>query len=438
MVPEPVPQIACLGDSNTFINWGDDPSTGTSQISPPTQGKLQTRGFAFWAQALSGARVEFAQDLNFGVSGETSTQILARVNDAANSRADAVVVLAGTNDRGVAALSAAITIANLTAIITALRAKNKRVFLLTVPPRGLSGTPYFTAGSQQLNYLYAVNTWIKRVASQARGVTVIDPWADWADPLSNVAAFRAGQINAADAAHFGPASAYPIGKLLAAEFAKAYPAIDWLPKSNFDVYDAINNPTGALNTNPMMDGTSGTLSGSTPTPTGQVADSWSLSGTDGGFTLAGSKQTVGNDVFQRIALGGTPGAGSDRLVTLGQSISQSAGRVVAGDVLEAFARVKVGASSGLFGIALILQETYNPGSGNTTLETRCGDSSHVANVFMPTEAWEGVLRLPPFTIPSGSLISLQFRLRAWGLASNAVSANIDVTGMVARKIVAGA
>jgi len=428
-----VPQIACLGDSNTFINWGNDSSTGTGAINPPTQGILQCRGFAFWAQTLSGARVEFAQDLNFGVSGETSTQILARVNDAANSRADAVVVLAGTNDRGAAALSSATTIANLSAIITALRARNKRVFLLTVPPRGVAGTEYFAAGAQQLLYLYAVNSWIKRSASQIRGVSVIDPWGDIADPTSDRGVFAAGMIAAADAAHFGPASAYPIGKLLAAEFARLYPPVDWLPKSNYDLLDLTNNPTGILNPNPMMTGTGGTKSGTTPTPTGTVADSWVLSGSDSGLTLAGSKA---DSYTQRLTIGGTASQ-STSTVTLEGTISQSAGKVVAGDVIEGFARVSVGASSGLFGLGLILQETYNPGSGNATLQTQCGDSSHVTGVFMPAEAWSGILRLPPLTIPTGTLTSLKLRLRAWGLSGSACSAAIDVSGLAARKIIAG-
>lgn len=431
-----VPQIACLGDSNTFINWGNDSTTGTADISPPTQGILQTRGFAFWAQTLAGARVEFPQDLNFGTSGETSTQILARVADAANSRADAVVVLAGTNDRGAAALSAATTIANLSAIVTALRAKNKRVFLITVPPRGVAGTEYFAAGAQQLLYLYAVNTWIKRVASQIRGVSVIDAWADIADPTSDRGVFKAGMIVAADAAHFGPASAYPIGKLLAAEFVRIYPAIDWLPKSNYDLLDLTNNQIGVLNPNSMMAGTGGTKSGSTPTPTGNVADSWVLSGSDSGLTLAASKVTSGNDTLQRLTIGGTASQ-STSTVTLEGTISQSAGKVVAGNVIEAFAKVSVGASSGLFGLALMLQETYDPGGGNVTVNTQCGDSSHVTGVFMPAEAWSGVLRLPPMTIPTGTLSSLKLRLRAWGLNGSACSAAIDVTGMGARKIIAG-
>ena len=431
-----VPQIACLGDSNVFLNWGSNPSTGTAQINPPTQGILQCRGFAFWAQTLCDARVEFPQALNFGVSGETSTDILARVDQAASSAAAAVVVMAGTNDFGAADLPYATTIANLTAIITALRAKSKRVLLLTVPPRGHPTSHYFSGATDaRLLRLFAVNTWMKRVASQMRGVTVIDPWGDIADPASLYGDFLAGMVNAGDVAHITSASAYQIGKLLAAEFNRLYPPIDWLPKSNTDLFDATSNPVGALNTNPMMLGTAGTLSGTTPTPTGQVADGWTLSGVDAGLTLAASKQIVGNDTRQRLVLGGTPGAGADRIITLGQAVSQSSGRIVAGDVLEGFARVSVAASTGFYGLALILQETYNPGSGSVTVQTNCGNSGQGVDNLMPTEAWSGVLRLPPLVIPAGTLTSLQFRLRAWAQQSTAVSATIDVTGMALRKII---
>lgn len=433
VVPEPVPQIACLGDSNTFLHWAADTNTPTSSITPPTQGNLQVKGFAFWAQALSGARVEFAQDLNFGVSGENSAAILERVDQAASSRADAVVVGGPTNDFGATVVPYETTIAKLTAIIAALRAKNKRIYLITVPPIGHPSAHYFTASDPKLLRLFRVNTWIKRTASQMRGVTVIDPWADIADPVSQYGDFKSGMVLSTDVAHYNPASAYYVGKLLAAEFIKVFPAIDWMAKNNFDLFDATSNPTGNLATNALMDGTGGTLSGTTPTPTGSVATGWSLSGADAGLTLAGSKP---DSYTQRITLGGTPGAGADRLVTLGQAVSQSSGRIVSGDVLEAFAKVSVGPSTNLYGLALILQETYNPGSGNVTLETRCGGNGGGVGNFMPTEAWSGVLRLPPFTVPAGTLSSLQLRLRAWAQASTAVAATIDVTGIAVRKIIA--
>ncbi|BBD99734.1 SGNH/GDSL hydrolase family protein [Sphingobium amiense] len=430
-----VPQIACLGDSNSFINWGSSPSTGTAQISPPTQGILQCRGYAFWAQTLCDARVEFPQALNFGVSGETSTQILARVDQAAAASADAVVVLAGTNDFGAADLPYAATVANLTAIVAALRVRNKRVLLLTVPPRGHPSSHYFSGATDpKLLRLFAVNNWIKRVASQMRGVSVIDPWGEIADPASLYGDFRSGMVNSGDVAHFISASSYQIGKLLAAEFSRLYAPIDWLPKSNSDLFDATSNPVGALNSNAMMLGTGGTLSGTTPTPTGQVADGWTLSGADAGLTLAASKQASGNTTWQRLVLGGTPGAGSDRIVTVSQAISQASGRIVAGDVLEGFARVSVGPSSGLYGIALMIQQTYNPGSGNVTVQTNCGNSGQGADNFMPAEAWSGVLRLPPLTIPTGTLSSLQFRLRVWAQQNTAVSATVDATAMALRKL----
>lgn len=270
-----------------------------------------------------------------------------------------------------------------------------------------------------------------------RGVSVIDAWGAIADPASAYGDFLAGMVNSGDVAHLVSTSAYQIGKLLAAEFARLYPPIDWLPKSNTDLYDATSNPVGALNANPMMLGTAGTLSGTTPVPTGQVADSWTLSGADAGLTLAGSKQVSGNSTSQRIALGGTPGAGSDRIATLGQAISQSGGRIVEGDVLEGFARVSVGAATGFYGLALMLQETYNPGTGNVTVQTNCGNSGQGVDNLMPTEAWSGVLRLPPLTIPAGALSSLQFRLRAWAQQNTPVGVNIDVTAMALRKVWAG-
>lgn len=82
----------------------------------------------------------------------------------------------------------------------------------------------------------------------------------------------------------------------------------------------------------------------------------------------------------------------------------------------------------------MLQQTYNPGSGSVTVQTNCGNSGQGTDNFMPTEAWSGVLRLPPLTIPAGTLSSLQFRLRAWAQQNTPVSVTVDVTAMALRKL----
>jgi lysophospholipase L1-like esterase len=71
---------------------------------------------------------------NAGVPGDVTSQMLSRIDkDVFAYKPNAVFILGGTNDLG-HRISQNTTIANLRAIINEARAKNVRVFLITIPP----------------------------------------------------------------------------------------------------------------------------------------------------------------------------------------------------------------------------------------------------------------------------------------------------------------
>lgn len=110
---------------------------------------------------------------NYGRSGETTSQMLARFNtDIINKNNPShVVILAGTND--VSGLTPAATIeANLQSMYTAAHNAGIKVIAVTITPRTTTGP--------QLTIQQAVNTWIKTTATNVD--YVVDPYVTLADP----------------------------------------------------------------------------------------------------------------------------------------------------------------------------------------------------------------------------------------------------------------
>ena len=78
------------------------------------------------------ASVKTSPSGTFGITGEATSNILARVNDAASSSAQIIVVHAGVNDAKSIGITADTTIANLRTIFDTLQAAGKRVIVIPV------------------------------------------------------------------------------------------------------------------------------------------------------------------------------------------------------------------------------------------------------------------------------------------------------------------
>lgn len=172
---------------NRFVALGDSNSTGTNLSWP------------LMACGLSMQRLSYAG--NGGVSGDNSTQILARVSTVLALGPRIVAVMAGTND-----LSQGVTFATwstkIKAIVAALKAAGVRVLLCTIPPRG--NTTYLTT---QVDW----NNWLRRFALD-NGLDLIDVFALLVDPATSM--FKAG-YDSGDQVHLSQAAHVALGQHVA-------------------------------------------------------------------------------------------------------------------------------------------------------------------------------------------------------------------------------
>jgi hypothetical protein len=81
-------RFAQLGDSRTF--WGHPSGPRISN----------SNGWQYWAEFLSRGAVRFPASMNFGVSSDTTTQMLERLPAAIASDCVGVTIFGGINDRG--------------------------------------------------------------------------------------------------------------------------------------------------------------------------------------------------------------------------------------------------------------------------------------------------------------------------------------------------
>lgn len=259
--------IALLGDSITAVNVAQ---TGVYT----TKG---ARGFWGWAAMRLGQRLNLVTrpgTLNGGVSGENTTQILARVQqDAIDLNPGWCHVLAGTNDVW-NSVPVATTIANLTAIYDALEAAGIRIIAGTLPPKSGQTATLYRAAER-------LNNWIRQQAYDRPGFVVADYAAILTGPTGS---WRIGTTAyTADGTHPSAGGAVRMGTVLANAIEKFLPAANLLPSSN---YDDSSSGAAAVNIapNPMFTGTGGsTFTGAT----GQMPDSWALNRAGGPTDLTG-------------------------------------------------------------------------------------------------------------------------------------------------------
>ena len=423
--------VSIWGDSRTAQNY----STATNEPTPVA------RSWAWWFETLS-QRVRMSKNFNFGVSGDSIAQLWARIEgDVANAYgvkpsqvpAGVAVVLIGTNSVN-AGTSMISMMTDLHKILDWLTGRGHKVLLVCEWPRGTGTTEgsngLLSAANQKLMYQYAQNL---RMIKQ-KNVFPVDVWPHTADPLKTTASPLAGFVNT-DGLHNSPGSAFVTGKLLAqvTEDQALLPRLRIPPSSNGDVYDAVANPTGTLNSNPMLQkGAGGTLGSNA---SGEVPEGYTLTA-PAGMTAVGSFVTVTmpNGLKRqayRVVLSGTPTV-NNATATLRQSGMLSKVNQ-AQDVLEGGAEVIVSDGHVNFAAPAVCIDT---GVNNTRAY---GGLSITGDTQLPaqaTQGYYGVSRtcdLPLAEQPTqASAISFECRpmFTLSGVASNVT---IDFLSMWCRK-----
>lgn len=226
----------------------------------------------------------FPSVINAGVSGDNTTQILARVSAVTALNPDVVIVFCGVNDLQGAesgTVSSIITLAqnNLTAIYDALTAAG--AYIVAIPIWPLSR---FREGQDPGTYsrlaISRINSWIHKQALTRANFLVADMGAAFRDRNTNHEPFYYNDTTLSEAGyphfltdglHPGASGAFAAGKLLANILDPIFPASstnwpgneteNYLP--NADLRGAVNSARVAPTSwsfNAYSEGASGTIS----------------------------------------------------------------------------------------------------------------------------------------------------------------------------------
>uniref|UniRef100_A0AAU6W3I1 GDSL-like lipase/acylhydrolase n=1 Tax=Pseudomonas phage Cygsa01 TaxID=3138529 RepID=A0AAU6W3I1_9VIRU len=403
-------RIAIFGDSRTF------------QCSTAAGG-CENYGYLFWSLFFARQRCRYDLSDNYGIGGDTTAMMLARIAPVLASQASVVIVLGSTNDRGAAALTAQQSINNLTSIRDQLRAAGKVVIFVAEVPRGDTTFTANRLSGTQLAYHAQVRQWILNQAAQP-GVYVADPWPYMCDPASATGDCKVGYLH--DGLHPNTTGAFYLATPIASILNFLYPAPNVLPSSNFDQI-SVDNPLGCVNVNPMMTGTAGTpaTGGS-----GQLADGYTGTQASGanGITRTYSKVTKNGQEWQQCVLAGTA-SGTAAAVDIARQISLHA-KVIPGKYLEAVADIEWDA--GLTNIQSIQLGIAITDPVNGTVTIWDGDRYTAASVI-PNVAASGVLRVPRMLVPAG-VTDVRLRLTAYAVDGSTVSGTIRCRAMALRHL----
>lgn len=316
--------------------------------------------------------------INKGISAQTTTQILARVDaDVIDLRPAAVFVDSGTNEIGDG--YASIT-ANKKMLFDKIIDAGIKLYALSILPRDTSLTSW---DANDLETALAINAWTRRYCEAHPLATYVDWSHYWMDPADGepIAAYTN------DGTHISTKGGLALGMKCKEVLEADFPPNDLLLRSP-KIVDGTDYVYGVVSVNPSLAGTSGTTQTGT---SGDVADNWRterVSGTTAGTIAAtiAAKSTL--DPTREQTLVFTPGGatGTEEFYFRTNTADTTA---VSGAYYYAACGIDVSAWAGWDDIIL---EVDDQGSGgkdffgmNNTLGTE-----------MPEFAWNGVLFTPIF------------------------------------------
>jgi len=161
----------------TAVIFGDSITQRNGPGPIPNPGETATyhwsKGYFSWFNMLTGKKLRMIK--NAGIGGNTTTQMLARIQaDVLSYNPGWCFVLGGVNDASANTL-ASVTIANLDSIYTQLSAAGIRVVALTPWPSNTSTTA-------QKTELYKVNEWIRKQQQLRKDFYMVDTASTFIDP----------------------------------------------------------------------------------------------------------------------------------------------------------------------------------------------------------------------------------------------------------------
>ena len=334
------PKMAFFGDSITAASTAQDTDIATYNFNLGPQS---------WIEVLTHQRIRTDKSLNFGISGNTSTQMRARVDEVAGCDADIMWVLAGANDPsdGVTSEEVELFAENMTYIYQRLLNSGKIVIAIPTLNRSLLNP----ASDNTAATIQGMQRWV--VAQQHRGYRnfyVVDPNFNWTDPTSTTSAPKTYYDY--DGLHPRGLGMYWICRPVADLLNQLFPMPYAQPMVSVrDVYNATYNPYGNLLPAGLLAGSNVNTGSGGPTFTGNWADNLTILGSAGtggtitGLTVDGSKTTMlDGAIAQQVVISGTgtgSGASPGSGIILRESVSSPGTKVAAGDRTTAYARIEI-------------------------------------------------------------------------------------------------
>jgi len=368
---------------------------GDSRAFQCTKGNV---GFADWAVSETGGLAAFPMALNKGVDGNTTSQMLARLQAdvMANSTAFDVMVHFGTGNDRLQGMSLEQTIRNLEYLYAALIKRGKLVIAIAETP--VIGANVGLPAQQTANH-FAVHNWYLNVAPSL-GVIVVNPWDEMVDPASGTS-FWPKEGMTGDGLHPTPMGARIIGRKVGEALKRLFTFPALLPTSSV-AYDSTAVPGGSLIPNSLLTGTNGTL-GAGSNATGQLATSCTLLGSNlTGLTVAASKESADFGFKQVLRITGMPSATTPTL-TMEQSVDVS--KVAVGQRLRAVAGWEfVSVNTSVLQVALQIVAA----TSNGTTIAQIGQNQEL-NHALPIGSIDGTLVTQPLTLAQAPT-SLKVRL----------------------------
>jgi hypothetical protein len=344
--------VALFGDSLEVHNGQTSNAAGSEEYSNWSRGYynwcrvLDPRGrWDNWYDTVPSGRN--AQGQNQGISGNSTTQMLARISNVTNLTGVKVVIMGGgTNDINQNDPISTI-ISNFQSMIATFKGLGIKTILLTPPSRPTSGTSSWASGSTQRT------AWLS-VCSQMQGLADADP--NWVKIVrrdlisSNNDTDRTPKTGhlQSDNVHLTPIGGYHIASDPGGLIEKL---AQWVaPFTGFPA--AVQS--GELCINPTLAGTSGTVSTGC---TGVAPNSMRFRRTTGAnITAVGSKETINGEEFFKIVITRN-GAGGVEIISLDHATGNiTAGLPSAGSWMRHAMRFRSNASPAIVSINLQARE----------------------------------------------------------------------------------
>lgn len=393
--------------------------------------RFHSYGWVHHARALMRQSVDFPVTTNCAIGGSTTTDVLSRINTSITTwltnNVTFAVLFMSRNDRP-AGISAATSIANMLEIERrVLKAGIIVIWMTDIPPTdaAAAGAPVFT--TDMVSEHHQCIAW-QRSRRFQRNVYVCDLTQYGWLTTSTLGYAIPGWLS--DHTHESQEAATRTGTALSKLLKILFPIIELRPYVSLSAaYNATKNPSGTINANPLTTGTAGTITASTGTCTGVVADSHTVQHLNcTGITTVCSKEDIVNasgitETWQKLVITGTP---TDSAPSIEFQNNVGVANLVGGDVIEAYSEYdapvgNTGISSIFFGLRLahtsssiiVVCEDGGLASGETAF---IGDSlAHTSYL----------LKTPPMTIPTGVTLNT-LRTRGTVVLRQNVAANVTV------------